>query len=159
MGPALPSQAFWEGGCCLPCPRVEGPETSDDSDFSSRDLTLNMRRGPKALSTLRWCPQESSQMPALSHLQLTLALEEEGLSCRSQQSKCSPKKPARLPKCWPPLCPHPYPSLLSALGKSRAFPFLRLTRTRAGDGRKLEPPVHRAWGGHGHGVPAAGWPL
>lgn len=33
-------------------------------------------------------------------------------------------KSAKLPKCRPPLCPHPYPSLLSALGKSRAFPLL-----------------------------------
>lgn len=117
------------------------------------------RERAKSTKHVRICPGELSQTPALSHCQLVLVLGKEGLSCRSQQTKGSLKKPAKLPKCWPPLCPHPYPSLLSALGKSRAFPLLGLTRTRAGDRRKLGPTVCRAWGGHGRGILAVGWPL
>ena len=45
---AVPLQAFWEGGCCLSCPRMEEPETSA-ADSTSTGLTLNMGRGPKAV--------------------------------------------------------------------------------------------------------------
>lgn len=35
MGVAAPLQAFWEGGCCLPCPRVEEPDMNDASSRGS----------------------------------------------------------------------------------------------------------------------------
>lgn len=59
----------------------------------------------KALSPLRWYCQELSKAPALSHCQLALALEKEGLSHGARQNKWSLKSQPSYPNAGLPSAP------------------------------------------------------
>lgn len=101
--------------------------------------------------------QSSSSLLFLPHCQLALALGKEGLSHRAQQNKCFLKSQPSYPNAGLPSAPtliH-----LSYLPRARAGHSPSwLTRSRAGDRRKLAESTGLK-GGHGHGVPAVGWPV
>lgn len=124
---AAPSQALWEGGCCLSCPRMDEPERSA-VDSSLTELTLNNGERVKTTKHIRMV--SSGVIPSSGSLPLSacLGLGKGRVNLQVSAKQVLSKKPAN---CWPPLCHHPYPSPLSALGKSGAFPLLSLTRTRA----------------------------
>lgn len=157
MGVAIPLQAFWGGGCYLSCPRMEEPEMSA-ADSSSTGLTFKHGERAKVVSTLGWCPQKSSQTPALS-LPACCGLGEGRVKLQVSAKQVLSEKASQATQMLASPLPPPLSISLICPGQEQGISPPRLMRTRAGDRRKPVLTVCRAWGGHGRGVRAAEWPL
>lgn len=104
------------------------------------------------MSPLGWCSQELPKAPACP------GRGEGRVKLRGSAKQVLSEKSATLPKRRAPLCPHPYPSLLSGLGKSGAF-FPLADEEQSCPQAEAAAQSPGLGGGRGRGVPAVGWPL